>query len=107
MPSPSLSIKLETFTQRDRIYMDSTKDTAIHIKYFAELHEFTQKRAEIWHLNAPKCTAKDLYSQLRQKYGFLIPFDELQIAINDEFADKNQYIYPGDQVAFLPPVAGG
>ena len=51
-------------------------------------------------------TVGDLYQELAGRYG--IPeIGRLKVAVNDEFADWDRRLAPGDRVVFIPPVAGG
>jgi molybdopterin converting factor small subunit len=52
-------------------------------------------------------TAADLYDELRGRYSFRLPRSQLRVAVNGEFADWGRALVEGDEVVFIPPVAGG
>ena len=37
----------------------------------------------------------------------MMPRNRLRVAVNQEFADPDTLIHPGDEVAVFPPVTGG
>ena len=77
----------------------------VKIKYFAILKE--QARIENEVIKVPCETYSDLYNFLKNKYNFSLPVDYIQVAVNHEFKDMNHLINEGDNVVFIPPVAGG
>ena len=52
-------------------------------------------------------TARSLYQQLSRRYDFELAEDRLQVAVNKEFVPWERELAPGDEVVFIPPVAGG
>ena len=52
-------------------------------------------------------TPSELYSELQAKNGFSIDQDALRVAINGDFAEFDVSLSKGDEVVFIPPVAGG
>ena len=77
----------------------------IIVQYFAILREQRGLNKEEVLSNAK--TAVELYAELRQKHNFSLNTDILKVAINDEFCDWTTTLKSGDQVVFIPPVAGG
>lgn len=75
------------------------------IQYFALLREQAGKSEET--LETRAATPADLFSQLRQRYGFTLSREQLKVAVNSEFADWSDTLAAGDAVVFIPPVAGG
>lgn len=55
---------------------------------------------------AAKSTVADLVTQLRDGYRAQLPPRPL-VAVNQEYAAYDQVIEPGDEIALIPPVAGG
>lgn len=53
-----------------------------------------------------KSTVADLVTQLRGGHGAELPPRPL-VAVNQEYAAYHQVIEPGDEIALIPPVAGG
>lgn len=44
---------------------------------------------------------------LEKKYPGLNALGSYMIALNNEYADADMLIYPGDELAIIPPVSGG
>jgi molybdopterin synthase sulfur carrier subunit len=78
---------------------------AVNLKYFALLREQRRESAEEVHTTAR--TARELYHELKAKYHFSLSPDLVRVAINNEFKDWDATLKSGDQVVFIPPVAGG
>ena len=78
----------------------------IDVLYFADLAD--QAKCSDERVTIQQATsATHLYEQLSQKYHFSRSQSQLRVAINDDFANWNELIYDGDNVAFISPVAGG
>jgi molybdopterin converting factor small subunit len=45
--------------------------------------------------------------QLWQALQLPGPLDSVRIAINQQFAEPDTPLQPGDELAFLPPISGG
>jgi sulfur-carrier protein len=52
-------------------------------------------------------TAAELFSEIARRHGFADTMARCKVAVNDELADWNVGLNPGDEVLFFPPVAGG
>lgn len=77
----------------------------IKIKYYASLREETGCSEEYWETN---CTKGDqLFEELCHKYHFSLKKDLLRLAINRQYRNFNDEISEGDEIVFIPPVAGG
>jgi molybdopterin converting factor subunit 1 len=77
----------------------------VHVQYFAVLREQAGRNRET--IATAAATAGDLYDELRDRHGLRLPRSMLRVAINEEFADWSRTLGDGDQVVFIPPVAGG
>lgn len=78
---------------------------SVKIQYFAILREQAKTNDESL---AVECnTYAELYSYLRDKHGFTIPLEMIQVAANDEFVLLGEQIHEGANIVFIPPVAGG
>ena len=53
----------------------------------------------------PGSTVRTLVDQLRAGRGILPP--QPLVAVNEQYADPDRVIKSGDEVAIIPPVAGG
>ncbi|MEZ4742525.1 MAG: MoaD/ThiS family protein [Bdellovibrionota bacterium] len=78
----------------------------VKVRYFAQLRELASKDEEDVVVE-PNETPKSLYYSLSEKYHFPLGFEYIRVAINDEFAGNDSVLTNGDQVVFIPPVAGG
>ena len=77
----------------------------IKIQYFAILRE--QRGVSVENITTSARTAHELYLQLQTKYHFSLSSELVRVAINNQFSDWVSEINSGDQVVFIPPVAGG
>ncbi len=75
------------------------------VKYFAILRE--QRGLKEESLQTDASNAAMLYESLQQQHGFTLPVDRLRAAINGAFQPWPALIKDGDEVVFIPPVAGG
>ena len=74
-------------------------------RYFAAFRERAGRERE--RLTTGALTAAELYGELARKHGFADSMTRCKVAVNDELADWNVSLKPGDEVLFFPPVAGG
>mgnify|MGYP002262959880 CR=1 FL=1 len=56
---------------------------------------------------SPARTPADLYAELAARHGFRLAQTQVKVAVNSTFADWNRALAEGDEVVFIPPVAGG
>ena len=77
----------------------------LHIRYFAILKDQAGRTEE--QIETPSKTPAELYAELTACHGFTLPPNLIRVAIGDEFASMNDQLKDGDQVTFIPPVAGG
>ncbi len=55
-----------------------------------------------------KETVEDLYFWLMKQYPqSRFPLKNLRFAVNGEYVSKEHVVFAGDEVALIPPVAGG
>lgn len=76
----------------------------LRVKYFGMIAESAGKNEETIEVDQGTL-AKDLKDQQIEKYQITDP-DAVQLAVNQNL-DKNVELKEGDEVAFLPPFAGG
>ena len=74
-------------------------------RYFAAFRERAGRDAE--RVTTGARTAAELYGELARRHGFADSLARCKVAVNDELADWNVSLTPGDEVLFFPPVAGG
>ncbi len=76
----------------------------IQLHYFARLRELTGKSEEV--IEQDSLTVQELLNWAEATYpGF--GTDTIQVAVNEEYALKDDIIKSGDVCAFIPPVSGG
>ncbi len=76
----------------------------IKVHYFARLRELTGKSEET--INKETMTVQQLLDWAEDTYpGF--GKDMIHVAVNEEYALKDDVIQAGDVCAFIPPVSGG
>ena len=76
----------------------------VNIKYFGMIAETAGKTEEILDLESG-VSVKNLKDRQIQKYKIADP-ESVQIAVNKNL-NSNSELKEGDEVAFLPPFAGG
>jgi molybdopterin synthase catalytic subunit len=80
---------------------------AVTISYFAAARELCGTGQEQLELASP-ITGRELLARLATRHARLAPLvHRMRLAINGELADDGAAVRPGDEVAVLPPVAGG
>ena len=52
-------------------------------------------------------TAGELKQHLTEQFPRLAALASFLVAVNEEFAETDTRIQPGDEVAIIPPVSGG
>ncbi len=81
------------------------------ILYFAWLRERVGRSQEELDLPPSVRTVADLVTYLADRGpGYATAFQNrrtVRCAVNQEFADPDAPIHPGDEIAFFPPVTGG
>ncbi len=77
----------------------------VTLRYFAMLRESAGMECE--GLSTAAATPKELYAELRETHGFSLEATELRVAVNGEFAELDDTLTEGDEIAFIPPVSGG
>lgn len=80
--------------------------STIRVRYFAKLREIAGRDFEDLKLN-PEENASTVYDRLSQEHEFPYETGDLRVAINGQFASFGLPLTSGDEVAFIPPVAGG
>jgi molybdopterin converting factor subunit 1 len=77
----------------------------LRLQYFALLREEAGRQSETVETAAP--TPAALYTELAARHGFRLPAAQLRVAVNAAFSDWDRPLQDGDEVVFIPPVAGG
>lgn len=79
--------------------------TPIHVQYYALLRE--ERGLSTEEILTSAASLRQLYEELRQRHGFTLPVERMQVAVNDAFASWDAAPQANDRVVFIPPVAGG
>jgi molybdopterin-guanine dinucleotide biosynthesis protein A len=96
-------------TQDDRIRLQGVlsglecKD--LRIRYFAAMKDATGRPAES--IRSYARTAEELYQELNARYQFSLRHDLIKVAVNGALKSHDVVLNPGDEIVFIPPVAGG
>ena len=78
----------------------------IRLLYFAVLRDIAGKRDDV--MDVPEGTsAADIWQRFREEHGELRDYKQPMTAVNETYADADQVLRDGDELAFIPPVAGG
>jgi molybdopterin converting factor subunit 1 len=77
----------------------------VRLKYYALLREQAGRGEEDVETTATDPAA--LYHELALRHGFSLARSQLKVAVNAEFSDWSRPLADGDEVVFIPPVAGG
>ena len=75
------------------------------VHYYAILRELCGCGQESMESDAP--TARALFAEVRGRHRLVLPVDRIRVAVNDQLVPWDHALADGDEVAFLPPVAGG
>ena len=77
----------------------------VNLRYYALLREQAGRRSET--VDTAAATPAALYAELAARYGFRLPASQLRVAVNAAFCDWQRPLVDGDEIVFIPPVAGG
>ncbi|MFS0774624.1 molybdopterin converting factor subunit 1 [Neobacillus sp. 3P2-tot-E-2] len=74
------------------------------VLFFAHLRDAVGE--EFLKIDASGKTVAELKAELVRNYN-LSKLDSVMTAVNEEFAQDDEVIQDGDEIAFIPPVSGG
>lgn len=77
----------------------------VHVKYFALLREQAGLSKET--LTTDATTLKELYQELSMKYHFSLDISLVRASLNAQYQNIETFLTEGDEIVFIPPVAGG
>jgi molybdopterin-guanine dinucleotide biosynthesis protein A len=77
----------------------------LRIQYFALMREQAGRSEET--IETAAATPADLYGELAARHRFTLTREQLKVAVNSEFSEWSRPLAAGDDVVFIPPVAGG
>jgi molybdopterin synthase sulfur carrier subunit len=54
------------------------------------------------------CTAATFLDEVCRRFPALVPFQRsIRVAVNGVYANDDEAVSPGDEIALIPPVSGG
>ncbi len=81
---------------------------AVTLRFYAVARELAGTDAAALDLEAAEASQTELRRAVGERFPLLRPhLPRIRLAINGDFAPEEQAVREGDEVAFLPPVAGG
>ena len=85
--------------------MPTASPRPIRIRFFAVLRE--QAGISTLEFNTASDTPAELYRELQASHKLTLRADLLRVAINERYVTMDTPLQAGDQIVFIPPVAGG
>lgn len=80
----------------------------IRLRYFAQLRDASGKDEEFLSVEPGDITSPgEWYERLSRQYGFPLPRELVRPAVNGRYVAWGHALGDGDELAFIPPVAGG
>jgi molybdopterin synthase sulfur carrier subunit len=77
----------------------------VRLRYFAILREHIGSSCE--KRETTSTTVGELYNEIKNEKDFGLEKESIRIALNGDFVDLDCSLSDGDEIAFIPPVAGG
>ncbi len=77
----------------------------VNIRYFAIFREQRNEPGET--LTVARCTPRDLFRRLTAEHGFTLAESMVRYAVNETFVSGDEPLQDGDELVFIPPLAGG
>jgi molybdopterin converting factor subunit 1 len=77
----------------------------VNLRYYALLREQAGRQSES--VDTEAATPAALYAELAARHGFRLPAAQLRVAVNAAFCEWQRPLEDGDEIVFIPPVAGG
>jgi molybdopterin synthase sulfur carrier subunit len=82
--------------------------SAVKVLAFAGARDIIGSSEVEVEIGASDCTVETLMDLLCELYPAMVPFRPIvRMAVNGNYAEAGQAVAPGDEVALIPPVAGG
>lgn len=88
--------------------MSERHQDGVHVLYFAQYQLATGRPGELLEDETDGArTAADWYDLLAARYTFSIDRSVVRVAVNGRYEGWDTLVVSGDELAFIPPVAGG
>ena len=85
--------------------MTDNSTRLLKIRFFAVLRE--QAGCSALEIITAARTSAELYGELQASHQLTFRADLLRVAVNERYVAMDTPLQAGDQVVFIPPVAGG
>ena len=79
--------------------------TRLKLLYFASMRDVAQVAGETVETEAASLSS--LYEELQIRHQFILPREQLRVAVDGAFAKWEDPPRDSSEVAFIPPVSGG
>lgn len=80
----------------------------VNVLFFSVLRDIVGQGSREWTIESDSVDVASLLQEVYGTYEGLSEWDgRLLIAVNCEYADRDQKLADGDEVALMPPVQGG
>lgn len=83
----------------------TTSKKKINVSYYAQLRELTGQQHEL--LETESETPAGLFEEIRAKYQLPLKRKGMMVAVNGDFSEWKHPLTEGEEIVFIPPVAGG
>ena len=77
----------------------------VSLRYFAILREHVGSSCE--KRETTSTTVGELYNEIKEEKDFGLEKESIRIALNGDFVELDCSLSDGDEIVFIPPVAGG
>ncbi len=108
LPVPAALDNANTPAELDEVFAKlrhGAVPKTVEVLYFAKLREARGSDEE--EVETLACTAAGLYEELRFRHRLPLAIDALRCARNGDFCEWTTPLEAGDEIVFIPPVAGG
>ncbi|MDA7880859.1 NTP transferase domain-containing protein [Akkermansiaceae bacterium] len=95
----------EHLAELEHLHQHGPVEKTLTIEYFAKLSQEAGTSSE--EVTTTSATLTGLWEEVRLRHHFSLDLPHVKPAINNEFADWETPLTAGDQIAFMPPFAGG
>ena len=110
LDSPGLWALANTNTEADAaeiraLIEGTTTEKAITVSYFAQLRELTGTSSET--IQTSSVTPAGVFEEIRAKHSLPLKRKGMMVAVDGDFTDWTHTLNEGEEIVFIPPVAGG
>ena len=83
----------------------SSVEKVVTVSYYAQLRELTGISSE--ELTTSSVTPAGVYEEIKAKHPIDLKRKNMMVAVNGEFTEWTHPLADGEEIVFIPPVAGG